>query len=224
MSLAASGVVRRTARRLVQALLLVAAPAPVLQAQDAGSFRAALTRGSPTAPVTVYEMSDFQCPWCGRFARETLPLLEREYVATGKVRFVFVNLPIETHQNAVPAAELAMCAARHGRFWPVHDLLFRTQERWSDLREPGVFFLGLADSAGLNRDSIAACLRSGAMRPLIEQDAQGSVRSGARSTPSFYIEGGLLRGAHPVEVFRQILDSIVAAKAARGAPAPVRRP
>ncbi len=175
---------------------------------------AALTKGSPTAPVTVYEMSDFQCPWCARFAREILPDLEREYVATGKVRFVFVNLPIATHQNAVPAAELAMCAARQNRFWPVHDLLFRTQEQWSGLREPGTFFLGLADSARLDRDSMVACLRSGATRGLIEQDAQGSIRAGARSTPSFYIEGGLLRGAYPIQVFRQVLDSIYAAKTA----------
>jgi protein-disulfide isomerase len=184
----------------------VASPPP--QAE----LRAALTKGSPTAPVTVYEMSDFQCPWCARFAREILPVLEREYVATGKVKFVFVNLPIATHPNAVPAAELAMCAARQNRFWPVHDLLFRTQEQWSDLREPGTFFLGLADSARLDRDSIAACLRSGATRAFIESDARGSIRSGARSTPSFYIEGGLLRGAYPIEVFRQVLDSIIRVK------------
>ena len=108
-----------------------------------------------------------------------------------------------------------MCAARQNRFWPVHDLLFRTQEQWSDLRQPGTFFLGLADSAGLDRDAIAACLRSGATRALIESDARGSIRSGARSTPSFYIEGGLLRGAYPIEVFRQVLDSIYAEKTRR---------
>jgi protein-disulfide isomerase len=130
-------------------------------------------------------MSDFQCPWCGRFAREVLPELERDYIATGRVRFVFVNLPIPNHANAVPAAEVAMCAARQNRFWRVHDLLFRTQSQWSDLREPGTFFLGLADSAGANRDSVVACLRSGSMRPLIESDARGAMRTGVRSTPSF---------------------------------------
>lgn len=196
------------------AAVAVAASATAARTQDVAELRAAMTKGSPTAPVTVYEMSDFQCPWCGRFAREVMPQLERDFIATGRVRFVFVNLPIPDHANAVPAAELAMCAARQGRFWPVHDLLFRNQERWSRLDEPGTFFLSLVDSAGADRDQIVACLRSGTMRPLIENDARGAVRSGARSTPSFYIEGGLLTGFVPYEEFRPILDSIVQARQA----------
>jgi protein-disulfide isomerase len=184
------------------------------QTQNVAELRAAMTKGSANAPVTIYEISDFQCPWCGRFAREVMPLLEREYIATGKVRFVFVNLPLPNHANAVPAAELAMCAARQNRFWPVHDRLFQTQERWSRMNEPGAFFLSLVDSAGANRDQVVECLRSGAMRPLIESDARGAVRSGARSTPSFYIEGGLLAGFVPFEDMRPILDSIVAARQA----------
>jgi len=175
-------------------------------------LHATRTKGSPTAPVTVYEMSDFQCPFCAEFALETMPALDREYVQTGKVRFVWVNLPLPMHQNAVPAAELAMCGARQGRFWQLHDLLFRNQRRWAGLAEPGSYFLSLGDSAGANRDSLAACLRDGAVRALVRADAEGAVRSGARSTPTFYIEGGLLVGAQPVEVFRTVLDSIVRVK------------
>ena len=175
-------------------------------------LRAARTKGSPTAPVTVYEMSDFQCPFCAEFALQTVPALDREYVQTGKVRFVWVNLPLPMHQNAVPAAELAMCGARQGRFWQLHDLLFRNQSRWAGLSEPGSYFLSLGDSAGANRDSLATCLREGAVRALVRADAEGAVRSGARSTPTFYIEGGLLVGAQPIEVFRTVLDSIVRVK------------
>jgi protein-disulfide isomerase len=198
-------------------LLLVGAAsilsAGALRAQD--DLRAARTKGSPTAPVTIFEMSDFQCPWCGRFARETLPTLEREYVATGKVKIVFVNFPLPMHKNAVPAAEVAMCAARQGKFWQMHDLLFRTQARWEGLAEPGTFFLALADSAGADRDAIAACARAGQTRDLVRQDAEGSARSGATSTPTFYIERGLLTGAQPIEVFRQVLDSIIRTKTTR---------
>ena len=175
-------------------------------------LRAARTKGSPTAPVTVYEMSDFQCPFCADFALQTMPALDREYVQTGKVRFIWVNLPLPMHQNAVPAAELAMCGARQGRFWQLHDLLFRNQQRWAGLAEPGSYFLSLGDSAGANRDTLASCLRDGAMRARVRSDAEGAVRSGARSTPTFYIEGGLLVGAQPVEVFRAVLDSIVRLK------------
>jgi protein-disulfide isomerase len=196
---------------ILAVLGLVAGPT-VNGAARQGDARATRTKGSPTAPVTVYEMSDFQCPFCAEFATQTMPVLDREYVQTGKVRFVWVNLPLSYHQNAVPAAELAMCAARQGRFWQLHDLLFRNQRSWAGLSEPGNYFLSLGDSAGANRDSLAACLQDGAVRALVRSDAEGAVRSGARSTPTFYIEGGLLVGAQPIEVFRTVLDSIVRAK------------
>ena len=78
---------------------------------------ASRSKGLATAPIVVYEMSDFQCPFCRRHAVETFPALEREYIATGKVRWVFVNLPItELHPNALPAAELSICASNAGKF------------------------------------------------------------------------------------------------------------
>jgi len=178
-----------------------------------GDIQSARSKGSPTAPVTVYEISDFQCPYCAEFALQTMPVLEREYVATGRVRLIFVNWPLPMHRNAEPAAELAMCGARQGKFWQLHDLLYRNQERWAGLVEPGSYFLQLGDSAGANRDSLVACLRAGAVRNIVRSDAEGAVRSGAHSTPTFYIEGGLLVGAQPAEVFRTVLDSIIRAKA-----------
>ena len=202
--------------RLLPVLALVTlatAAGPAVQSvaqQD--QMIAARSKGRPTAPVTMYEISDFQCPFCAEYALETAPALDREYVQTGKVRVVFVNFPLPMHRNSVPAAELAMCAARQGKFWPLHDLLFRTQRRWQGLAEPGSFFLGLADSVGANRDSLTACVRDGATRALVRADAEGAVRSGAHSTPSFYIEGGLVAGAQPLEVFRSVLDSIVRVK------------
>lgn len=210
----------RAKARLVAACLLATAVAALSAAtavargvQD--DLRAARTKGSPTAPVTVYDMSDFQCPACGQFAREVMPALDREYIATGRVKFIFINLPLPQHANATPAAELAMCAARQNRFWPVHDLLFRHQARWSELREPGSFFLALGDSAGADRDSLVACLRSNATRAMVQSDAAAAIRSGARSTPSFYIEGGMMAGTHPISVWRPILDSIIRSKAGR---------
>jgi protein-disulfide isomerase len=183
-------------------------------AQD--DLRAARTRGSANASVTVYEMSDFQCPYCAQWVRQTLPDLEREYVATGKVKLVFVNFPLPMHPNAEPAAELAMCAAKQGRFWQVHDLLFRHQEDWEDLRDPATYFMALGDSARADRDALFQCLRSGATRELVRSDAEGSTRSGATGTPSFYVEGGMMRGVIPMSVFRQVLDSIIRVKTNSG--------
>jgi protein-disulfide isomerase len=201
------------AAALLAGAALAARPGPAAAPQD--DLTAARTRGSDSATVTIYEMSDFQCPWCARFVRETLPALEREYVATGKARLVFVNFPLPMHRNAEPAAELAMCAARQQKFWQMHDLLFRTQAEWETLREPGVYFLALGDSAGANRDQLAECVRSGAMRDVVRSDAEGSARSGANSTPSFYIEGVIVAGAQPIELFRQVLDSIIRTRGGR---------
>jgi protein-disulfide isomerase len=187
--------------------------APTAATTTAQDPLAGRTRGSPRAPVTVYEMSDFQCPFCRRFALETFPALESAYVATGKVRWVFVNFPLTSiHPNALAAAETAVCAAQQDAFWRVHDLLYQYQEVWAPLKEPGAFFLSLADSAKISRPALLACVRAPAAEETIRAEAQGAERSGATSTPSFYIEGGLLAGAHPVGVFRGVLDSILKAK------------
>jgi protein-disulfide isomerase len=177
--------------------------------------RASRMLGSPDAPVTIYEMSDFQCPFCRRHALLTHPALVQEYIDKGKVRIVFINLPItEIHPNALPAAEFGLCAARAGRFWDAHRLLFRHQPAWAALPDATPFFLSLTDSLGISREETIECLEDPAIAAAVRQEAEGSLRAGARSTPTFYIEGGLLVGAQPIEVFRPILDSIYEARVA----------
>jgi protein-disulfide isomerase len=182
--------------------------------QPSSSAIATRSKGSPTAPVTVYEMSDFQCPYCRKFALETFRALEKEYIVPGKVRWVFVNFPLTSiHANAVAAAGTALCAARQGAFWPMHDLLYTHQDTWAPLKQPGPFFLSLADSAGISRPKLLECVKAPATVSEIRYEAEGAERAGASSTPTFYIEGGLLSGALPLPVFRQVLDSIHATKA-----------
>ncbi len=169
------------------------------------------TKGSPKALITVYEMSDFQCPFCKRQALETLPAIEKEYIATGKVRWIFMNFPLtQIHANAAAASEFAMCAAAIDKFWPIHDLLFTYQEKWAPLKDPAPFLITLADSAGIPRSDLTSCLQNHDTRGRIEAEAEGAAKSGVQSTPTVYIEGaGLLRGAAPVAVFRAVLDSLV---------------
>lgn len=171
------------------------------------------TKGDPSAPLTVYEVSDFQCPFCRVFAVDVLPQLEQEYISQGKLQIVFVNLPIvQLHPNAAAAHEFAMCAAQQDRFWPIHDLLYRTQAAWSHQDEPYGFFMTLADSAGLDRDSLTQCIDTGALRWLVEAEATAVASKGIRSTPSFIVEGLLLAGAQEMGVWRPLLDSLFAAK------------
>ena len=196
---------------LLAALLLSSLAIPAL-AQD-GIPMSARSKGSPTAPITVYEMSDFQCPFCRRHAIEVFPALDKEYIATGKVRWVFVNLPITSiHANSVAAASFAMCAARQDKFWPAHDLLFKHQETWAPLKNPVPFLMTLADSLKLARPALTACLSKPETVKQIQADAEGAAKSGAQSTPTFYIDGALIIGAQPPQLFRMVLDSVYTAK------------
>jgi protein-disulfide isomerase len=184
--------------------------------QEADGLRAQRTKGDPEAPITVFEISDFQCPYCRGFWEETLPQLEREYVQTGKVRFVFLNLPlVSLHPNAPAAHEFAMCAARQDRFWPVHDLLFQHQSAWANLPEPAPFFTSLSDSLALDKAAMTECLETGAVRTLIQQEAVALSQAGVTGTPSFVIEGGLMPNV-PFELWRPVLDSIFAARTGGG--------
>jgi len=174
------------------------------------------TKGSATAPITIYEMSDFQCPYCRRQAVETFPIIDREYIATGKVRWIFLQFPLtQIHANAAAAAEFSMCAAALDKFWPVHDLLFTYQEKWAPLKDPAPFLITLADSAGIPRSDMTSCLTNHETRSRVESEAQGAAQSGVQSTPTVYIEGaGMLRGAAPITVYRAVLDSLIKERAA----------
>ncbi len=206
----------RHAAALATALLLAVGGQAAAQQQPSSTATITRAKGSAAAPVTVYEMSDFQCPYCRRFALETFRAIEEEYISPGKVRWVFVNFPLTSiHANAVAAAATAVCAARQGAFWPMHDLIYQYQEIWSPLKEPGPFFVSLADSVGISKAKLVECVKSPATEAEIRYEAEGAERAGAGSTPTFYIEGGLLTGAHPLPVFRQVLDSVLATKASR---------
>ena len=175
------------------------------QEPDASTAR---SLGRADAPVTVFELGDFQCPACRQFALTTFSTIKEEYVRTGKVRWVFVNFPLPMHHNAVAAAEVAMCAARQGRFWDMHDALYQRQPAWAELAAPGPYLLAVADTLGLDHAALARCVASGATRPAIQRDADQARRIGARATPTFLIDHGYLEGAAGAADFRRILDSV----------------
>src|SRR5438093_1014458 len=160
--------------------VLLAAALVVSSGSAQDDPRAARSKGAPNAPVTVYEMADFQCPACRMFTVTVLPTLDREFVQTGKVRWVFINLPLTSiHPNAVAAAEVAMCAARQGRFWDMHDALYQRQPAWSELAAPGPYLLAVADTLGLDHAALARCVGTGATRAAIQRDAHQARRIGA---------------------------------------------
>jgi len=168
--------------------------------------------GNAGANVWLIIVSDFQCPYCKNWHDETWDALRKEYVETGKIRVAYVNLPLSMHRNALPAAQAAMCAAVQGKFWPMQDALFRTQQEWKGAVDPAPAFEALAREAGANADSLRACVTSGAMRPLIQGDEDRATKAGAQSTPTFFVGGKPVIGAQPLAAFREALDAALSAK------------
>ena len=194
------------------------APRPTEETREARLARAdrARIRGRADAPVWIVVISDYQCPFCKRWHDETEPLIDRDYIRTGKAQIAYLNFPItSSHPNAQPAHELAMCAAEQERFWPVSDALFRTQGEWKGLRSPRAFFDSLARALPLDQTRLQRCLNAGEVRELVAADLDRAQRIGVGSTPTFLIGGRPLIGAQPYDAFRRAIDAAIAAAPAR---------
>src|SRR6478672_4773384 len=167
---------------------------------DSNITRADLARiqGSPTAPLWVIEVSDFQCPYCKQWHDETYNAFINQYVKTGKVRLAYVNFPLGIHAYAWPAAEAAMCAGAQDKFWAMHDSLFASQTRWESVADPAPMFDSLARSTGVDVARWRDCVKSGKMKPLIQADHDRASQAGVGATPSFLIGDKLLAGAQPL--------------------------
>jgi protein-disulfide isomerase len=191
-----------------------AATAPIVAAHDSatllGKADQGRIRGDTTAKLWVIMVSDFQCPFCRQWHDEVFATLTRDYVATGKVRLAYLNFPLSIHQNAVPAAEAAMCASVQGKFWEMHDAIFRAQDRWAELPDPRAVFDSLATSVGVAAGPYRACIASGATRPMIAADQQRASSAGVKATPTFFIGSDQIEGAVPLPEFRAALDKALA--------------
>lgn len=157
-------------------------------------------KGPESAPVTIVEFSDFQCPHCRTFHMEIFPTLQSFY--GDNVRWVFVNkFFADGHQYAEKAAIGGECAARQGKFWEYADFVFAHQEELGD---------GLVDRAasevGLDTASYAQCLDGRETASEVAADQAEAARVGVDGTPYFFVNGQMVRGAQPVGVFNQILE------------------
>jgi protein-disulfide isomerase len=172
-------------------------------------------RGNPAAKVWLILASDFQCPYCKMWHDSADMTIRREYIDNGKVRLAFVNYPLSSHQNAMPSAEYAMCAAAQNKFWEMHDALFGAQERWSALPQPAPVFDELAKSVGVDLTVLRACVAEHKMLPLIQADHEKATRAGVRATPSFFIGNQILEGVQMPVDLRKALDAALASAGAR---------
>jgi protein-disulfide isomerase len=163
---------------------------------------AARIRGDANAKLWIVVVSDFQCPYCGQWERETATQVIKEFVDTGIARLAFVNFPLRQHPNALPAAEAAMCAGAQGKFWEMHDRIFQTQDEWSALPSAESFFEQAALAVGVSGPEYQACIKDHVMRPMIEADAERATTGGAGSTPTFFVGDQVIAGAEKIGAFR----------------------
>ena len=183
-----------------------AAPSPQPEAdepdtidEDALSVGDSFVKGDPDAPVTIYEFSSFQCPFCAR-AADTLADVLDEY--EGDVRLVYKNFPLAFQAQSEPAARAAVAAGQQDRFWEMYEALYENQSDFgdSDLWE------NLAQEIGLNMDQFRSDFESDAVAEQVSAEQEEGASVGVQGTPAFFINGEELTGAQPIERFRQVID------------------
>ena len=192
-----------------------AAKAPGVPAFDL-SIAGSPSKGRADAPLVIVEFSDFECPFCARYVRDTLHNIEREYVDAGKVRYVFRHYPIEgIHPRAMAASQAAECAHAQGKFWEMHTQLFGNQRAFqpADLTAS-------AQKLGLNLPAFQQCMSAQAVAPTkIRQDMEEGTRAAITGTPTFFIgtltkDGKIkvarrLVGAQQFAAFKTVLDGLL---------------
>lgn len=195
------------------AALFVAAPTPAsAQMVSTKEALSEMSIGSPDAPVTLHEYSSLTCGHCANFHTETLPLIKKNYVDTGKVRIVFHDFPLEP--NALAAVALARCAGPE-RNVDFFDMLYQTQSNWYNATNRLAALTALARFYGLSAEDVNACLNNGELIQAIQNNRdRDSDTFGIQSTPSFILEGKKIVGALTYDDFKDELDKALAAKGA----------
>jgi protein-disulfide isomerase len=175
-------------------------PASVMQVSNLKTSEGALVRRQGHPMVALIEFSDFQCPFCGKFARDTYVDIQREFVDTGKVEYIFRQFPLSNiHPLALDAARAAACASQQDMFWPMHDRLFANQTALSAS--------ALSDDAkaiGVNQKRFTTCLAGNAPATVNSDHAEGE-RVGIKSTPTFLI--GTLQADRSVNVVTKVIGA-----------------
>jgi protein-disulfide isomerase len=174
--------------------------------------------GPDSAPVQIDEYSDFECPFCARFAIVTMPDVRQRLIPTGKVRWRFMDFPLQGHTKSPVAHVAAACAADQGKFWEMHDALYDDQNTWVEEKNPERKFYDYARKIGLNADSFRVCLESRRPWPQIEANRCSGEKLAVNGTPTFFVNGRQLpEPSLAFDDLTRIVDSVGALTAARPA-------
>lgn len=166
-------------------------------------------KGDASAPITIVEFSDYQCPFCNRHTQETLPQIVAELVDSGRVNYEFKDFPLEAiHPEARAASIAARCAAEQDGYWDMHDVLFASQERWSGQPDINGVLAAIGGEIGLDAAALEECLAEGRYDAEVQADLDEGFALGVTGTPAFFINGYGISGARPYDLFELIVEAI----------------
>ena len=183
------------------------------------SIAGAHSLGSADAPIVIVEFTDYQCPFCSRFASTTFDELKSKYIDTGQVRLVSRDLPLPMHNNAEQAAYAARCADEQGKYWEMREVMFQNINALDDAA-----LLGYAADLGLDGAGFEACLGSGKYEEAVRADVAAAGAIGISGTPSFVlgrapgdadadsdtVTGNIIVGAQPFATFDAQIQALLA--------------
>lgn len=195
------------------------AQAPAPSPEIVLSIDGAAVKGDKNAKVTLVEFTDYQCPFCSRHYRDTLPQIENDYIKTGKIRYVLKEFPLESiHPLAFKAHEAANCSGEQGKYWEMHDKIFDNQRAMTpkDLTEH-------AKTLALDTAKFQQCFDGGKYAAKVRKDLNDAQKAGVTGTPTFFLgltdsKGSEVRsvrklvGAQPYATFKDAIDTLLATK------------
>lgn len=165
-----------------------------------------VTLGSPEAKVSIVEYASLTCSHCADFHEKTFPILKSKYIDTGKVRFTLREFPLDPLATA--GFMLARCQG-NDKYYPVSDLLFSKQKQWAYTDKPLDGLMQLMKQAGYSQESFEACLKNQKIYDAIEAVRDRGAKLGVNSTPTFFINGKVFRGALTADELDKTLTPLV---------------
>ena len=175
------------------------------------------TSGSSSAPVTLVEYGDYQCPSCGAF----YPVVKNILAAEGpsNVYFVFRNFPLPQHANAMIAAEAAGAAGLQGKYWEMHDALYENQNDWVNLSDPTSVFEGYASKIGIDTTKFVKDLKSPDVYNRVVSDLKQAQQNNLDYTPTFFVNGVRIDNPTSEAAFKQLIDNAISSTTTATVPA-----
>jgi protein-disulfide isomerase len=190
----------------------------VVQPADTSGFHGYVV-GSDSAPLTVTEFADYQCPFCQNYDIVDFPDVEQRLIQPGLVRWVYRDFPLSQHRHSRDAAHAAACAADQGKYWPMHHRLYQGQTDWSETGNAGSMFRGYAREVGLDLQAYDACMNSAKYAGRIQAEYDYAVATGVNETPTLMVNGRLYPADQmTVDRLKQMADSAAAGERPGSAP------